>query len=381
MVNRVYTNDDRTDYFDLSLENNDVVAMKQGNVYMHCKYVIGPNGEPILKDGETTVKNDDGSVRAKQIIKDYKLISTQGNLYNILSDEDRAKIKQDYNLSDEELRGTLVRYEQDQNGKENISVGAINDPLRPLSDALKQFINPFLVIADPNTQIIEPLDPVELARRIEARDRLNHAVLGLGYKSQTELAMDKQDTISAILLNGKKGDVLITSGDDITGFGIRAVSGPLVNHAGFLDVDSDGSKWVVDINPRGIGSTNDLKRVRFEDWAKNYAIIIAGRATFIASDGRPAGEAALDTLMKQYMYDQTTNVFKRPVIYNWAGLIGWGNNKPNMKICSELVHDAFKFVNGGKSMPGVITDPWRVSPGNLLSSMQFWGRNIRDISG
>lgn len=33
----------------------------------------------------------------------------------------------------------------------------------------------------------------------------------------------------------------------------------------------------------------------------------------------------------------------------------------------------------GKPMPGVITDFWRVSPGDLLGAMYKWGKDLQEI--
>lgn len=72
-VKRVYTNKEKTDYFDLSLENGDIVAIKQGNVYENCKFVIGPDKKPLLKDGTRYITNPDGSTTVLTV-SDYKLV-------------------------------------------------------------------------------------------------------------------------------------------------------------------------------------------------------------------------------------------------------------------------------------------------------------------
>ncbi len=193
----------------------------------------------------------------------------------------------------------------------------------------------------------------------------------LGFKTEEELKWEKAQAIDLIIKKGQTGDILMVAGADPVGFGIRLFSVSKVNHAAILDVDEENNKWAIDINPGGI------KRRTFEDWAgkdlEGYAVIKVGRVT---SD-KNAGRAAVNWIKVTYGYNPDTNRFKKSALYNYAGLFGINNNDNDTKICSELVHDAFK--ESGHPLSGVTTDNWRVSPGNIKGTMLEWGIDVQDI--
>ncbi|MBF0217818.1 MAG: hypothetical protein HQL30_12600 [Candidatus Omnitrophica bacterium] len=73
-VKRVFLDEEKQNYVDLSLNDDRIMGLRQGNVTEHCVYGKGPDGKPVLKDGEREILMPDGSVQIVSI-KDYKIIS------------------------------------------------------------------------------------------------------------------------------------------------------------------------------------------------------------------------------------------------------------------------------------------------------------------
>jgi hypothetical protein len=73
VVKRVYINNERTDFIDFSLDMDDMVGYKQGNILVDCHIQIGPDGRPTTDNGKIKVSLEDKS-RIVYHIKDYDLV-------------------------------------------------------------------------------------------------------------------------------------------------------------------------------------------------------------------------------------------------------------------------------------------------------------------
>ncbi|MFC1624085.1 Ig-like domain-containing protein [Candidatus Omnitrophota bacterium] len=74
-VKRIYTNEEKTDYIELSLNDDRLMGKKEGNIIMHCDYVKGPDGKFKMKNGEIEhLSEDETYIERKDIVKDFKLV-------------------------------------------------------------------------------------------------------------------------------------------------------------------------------------------------------------------------------------------------------------------------------------------------------------------
>ena len=172
---------------------------------------------------------------------------------------------------------------------------------------------------------------------------------------------------------------MLVGGDDPMGQFIRQNSGlGPANHTAYLDRASDGTLWVIDINPR---PGEDMRYTPFEVWTSQYKFI-----DVVRQNDPQAGEAAVRYLKtdRQYGFNPATKTFSNNVTYNlWGAAFGGlpllgalTRNNPTQQFCSELVCDTQRAI--GKQLPGIPQDSWR-TPNHLYWAVPHWGKNIREV--
>jgi hypothetical protein len=104
IVKRVYINEGKTDFIDLTLDLDDMVGFKQGNILVDCPIVIGPDGRPTTPNGKIKILLE-GESRIVYYIKDWATIKVEyvdidGNLVGyILPMEDGTPIEVNEDMS------------------------------------------------------------------------------------------------------------------------------------------------------------------------------------------------------------------------------------------------------------------------------------------
>lgn len=104
VVKRVYINEGKTDFIDLTLDLDDMVGFKQGNILVDCPIVIGPDGRPTTPNGKIKILLE-GEERIVYYIKDWATIKVEyvdidGNLVGyILPMEDGTPIEVNEDMS------------------------------------------------------------------------------------------------------------------------------------------------------------------------------------------------------------------------------------------------------------------------------------------
>ncbi|MDP8298823.1 MAG: hypothetical protein P9L88_02845 [Candidatus Tantalella remota] len=72
---RIYTNEGKTDYIELALDDDRLIGKREGNIVMHCEFVKGPDGQFKLKNGDIDVYSDGGTkIIRQEAIRDFKLV-------------------------------------------------------------------------------------------------------------------------------------------------------------------------------------------------------------------------------------------------------------------------------------------------------------------
>ena len=88
-VKRIYTNEKKTDYIDLALDDDRLMGKKEGNVIFHCGYERDKTGQWVLKNGETIVLKVDGSTET-HFVENFNLVriemrNTTGNIIQVIT--------------------------------------------------------------------------------------------------------------------------------------------------------------------------------------------------------------------------------------------------------------------------------------------------------
>ncbi len=77
-VKRIYVDTQKRDYIELALDDDRLLGKREGNIVMHCDYVIGPDGKSVMRNGETEVlSSDDAHIIRRDVIKNFKLVSVR----------------------------------------------------------------------------------------------------------------------------------------------------------------------------------------------------------------------------------------------------------------------------------------------------------------
>ncbi len=213
-------------------------------------------------------------------------------------------------------------------------------------------------------------------------ERIRNAATHLGFKTDEQLAVEKAQTIDAIVKVGQNGDILMVGGPGIISVAIREATLAPVNHAGYLERDDNGKLWVIDINPRSLGKKDgdDFLRTPFEEWVQRQTVIVAGKP-----NNAGTGENPVSYLKRFYELNNDGRTFARKAPhYNYFGALFGGipllgdvtREDPNRKFCSELVCDT--QVVTGNQLPGLPPNSWR-TPGSLWRALPQWGKNLRDL--
>jgi hypothetical protein len=83
-VKRVYINEGRTDFIDLTLDMDNMVGYKQGNILVDCPVVIGPDGRATTPNGKIKLLLDEQSRIVYYVedwdVKKIEFIDSNGNL-------------------------------------------------------------------------------------------------------------------------------------------------------------------------------------------------------------------------------------------------------------------------------------------------------------
>ncbi len=83
-MKRVYINEGRTDFIDLTLDMDNMVGYKQGNILVDCPVVIGPDGRATTPNGKIKLLLGEQSRIVYYVedwdIKKVEFIDSNGNL-------------------------------------------------------------------------------------------------------------------------------------------------------------------------------------------------------------------------------------------------------------------------------------------------------------
>ena len=88
IVKRIFTNEERTDYIDLSLDDDRLMGKKEGNILYHCDYEKDSSGKWVLKNGEAIITRTDGTTET-HTMDNFNLVKIEmkdadGNITQII---------------------------------------------------------------------------------------------------------------------------------------------------------------------------------------------------------------------------------------------------------------------------------------------------------
>lgn len=407
-------------YIDLDLQTDNLRGFKQifsdgGYEIADCDYVVGPDGKPQAKNEIRTRYDVEGNPIMKAVTQLFNLVKVEFfDNAGLVTDEmtpidGKTGIELDSKGDPTNARIKSYKYNEEIFIKDGIEQQRISKGLSRFSSEDKQRVLTDLNLTEAdasNIIITETRDTTgkvvvgltynqadrpekigasdwfDIALSADGKERIYNANHFFGYRTNVEIAANRQSKINLMMTDSRVGDTLIINGRGFSADTIKIVTDGPANHTAMMFIDDSGEKWVMEMpGPMWFDENANLRFTKASVYADHLNEIDSDLEIGRRNDLTSEDLSRMSSLIGDLFYNKGRTVKEikdsngqvitiiKDVSYNTANLFTIPGDTKRTFICSSLI----EYVYDETGKPLVDKPQLQISPVDIRNGFEEKG--------